>query len=54
MPAKATLFSLKGDSLFDFGSGPRNEILYCPFGNGIKFIYKSFFSYLGSYSQAVF
>lgn len=32
MPAKATLYNLKGDILFDFGTGPRNEAHYDPFG----------------------
>ncbi len=33
MPAKATLYNLKGDSIMDFGMGPRNEVHFNPFGN---------------------
>ena len=33
MPAKATLFNRKCESLFDFGTGPRNMSLYNPQGN---------------------
>lgn len=35
MPAKATLFDLKCEPLFDFGTGPRNEVFYNPQGNNI-------------------
>ncbi|XP_059187592.1 eukaryotic translation initiation factor 2A isoform X2 [Centropristis striata] len=33
MPAKATVYSLKCDPLFDFGTGPRNAAYYSPQGN---------------------
>lgn len=33
MPAKATLYNVKCESLFDFGTGPRNDIFYNPHGN---------------------
>jgi translation initiation factor 2A len=33
MPAKATLYNLKGEPLFDFGTGPRNEVYYNPRGD---------------------
>nr|CAH0104423.1 unnamed protein product [Daphnia galeata] len=33
MPAKATLFDLKCEPKFDFGTGPRNSSFYNPFGN---------------------
>ncbi|CAH3105852.1 unnamed protein product [Porites lobata] len=33
MPAKATLFDLKCNPLFDFGTGPRNDIFFNPHGN---------------------
>ncbi|KAL9964538.1 hypothetical protein ACROYT_G028193 [Oculina patagonica] len=33
MPAKVTLFDLKCEPLFDFGTGPRNEVFYNPHGN---------------------
>ena len=33
MPAKATLFDLKCEPKFDFGTGPRNSAYYNPFGN---------------------
>lgn len=33
MPAKATLFDLKCEPLFDFGTGPRNDVFYNPQGN---------------------
>ncbi|XP_066540461.1 eukaryotic translation initiation factor 2A [Hoplias malabaricus] len=33
MPAKATVFNLKCDPLFDFGTGPRNAAFYSPQGH---------------------
>ena len=30
MPAKATMFDLKGEPVFDFGTGPRNTALFNP------------------------
>ncbi|XP_064614791.1 eukaryotic translation initiation factor 2A-like [Liolophura sinensis] len=33
MPAKATIYNSKCEPLFDFGTGPRNEIYYNCFGN---------------------
>lgn len=33
MPAKATIFNSKCESIFDFGTGPRNSIYYNPMGN---------------------
>ncbi|XP_029471426.1 eukaryotic translation initiation factor 2A isoform X2 [Rhinatrema bivittatum] len=33
MPAKATVFNLKCDPLFDFGTGPRNAAYYSPQGH---------------------
>lgn len=33
MPSRATMFSHKGDAVFDFGEGPRNEIHFNRFGN---------------------
>ncbi|CAH1403403.1 unnamed protein product [Nezara viridula] len=33
MPAKATLFNLKCEPVFELGSGPRNSIYYNPYGN---------------------
>ena len=35
MPAKATLFNSKCAALYDFGTGPRNEIYFSPHGNNI-------------------
>lgn len=35
MPAKVTLFDLKCEPLFDFGTGPRNDVFYNPQGNNI-------------------
>lgn len=37
MPAKATLFNLKCDPVFDFGTGPRNAIYFNAFGNLLLF-----------------
>lgn len=37
MPAKATLFNLKCDPIFEFGTGPRNAIYYNAFGNLLLF-----------------
>jgi len=33
MPAKATLYNKKCESVFDFGTGPRNMVLFNPLGN---------------------
>lgn len=33
MPAKATIYNLKCEPVFDFGCGPRNEVSYSPVGN---------------------
>uniref|UniRef100_A0A6I8NU95 Eukaryotic translation initiation factor 2A n=1 Tax=Ornithorhynchus anatinus TaxID=9258 RepID=A0A6I8NU95_ORNAN len=33
MPAKATIFNLKCDPVFDFGTGPRNAVYYNPHGH---------------------
>jgi len=33
MPARATLFNRKCESVFDFGTGPRNMVLFNPMGN---------------------
>lgn len=33
MPAKATIFNLKCDPIFDFGTGPRNAAYYSPQGH---------------------
>lgn len=33
MPSKATLFNLKCEPIFEFGTGPRNSIYYNPHGN---------------------
>jgi len=30
MPAKATMYDLKGEPVFDFGTGPRNEAIFNP------------------------
>ncbi|KAK7477133.1 hypothetical protein BaRGS_00031619 [Batillaria attramentaria] len=35
MPSKATLFNLKCEPIFDFGTGPRNHCFYNPHGNNI-------------------
>ena len=32
MPAKVTIFNLKNDPIFDFGTGPRNQLYYNPQG----------------------
>lgn len=40
MPAKATLFDLNCNPLFDFGTGPRNDIFFNPHGNNILFVKK--------------
>ncbi|XP_055546327.1 eukaryotic translation initiation factor 2A [Wyeomyia smithii] len=37
MPSKATLFNLKCDAVFDFGTGHRNSIYYNDFGNLLIF-----------------
>ena len=35
MPAKATLYNLKCEPVFDFGTGPRNLVFYNPQGTNI-------------------
>jgi len=35
MPAKATLYNLKCEPVFDFGTGPRNLAFYNPHGTNI-------------------
>ena len=35
MPAKATIYNLKCEPVFDFGCGPRNEVNYSPVGDNI-------------------
>lgn len=37
MPAKATLFNLKCNPVFEFGTGARNSIYYSPNGNHILY-----------------
>lgn len=32
MPAKCTVFNMKNDPVFDFGTGPRNQLFYNCFG----------------------
>lgn len=39
MPAKATIFNLKCEPVFDMGTGPRNSIYYNPHGNNILFYF---------------
>lgn len=36
-PAKATLFNLKCDAVFDFGTGIRNSVYFNDFGNLVLF-----------------
>ena len=38
MPAKATIFNLKCESVFDFGTGPRNAAYFNAQGSSILFI----------------
>ena len=45
MPAKATLFNLKCEAMFDFGTGPRNICQYNPQGNNILFKSSKLLSY---------
>ena len=33
MPAKASLFNNKGEIIYDFGTGSRNECFFSPHGN---------------------
>ena len=37
MPAKATIYNLKCEPVFDFGTGPRNLAFYNPQGTNILF-----------------
>lgn len=43
MPSKATLFNLKCEAVFEFGTKHRNAIYYNPHGNNILFNLKYFF-----------
>jgi translation initiation factor 2A len=45
MPAKATLYDLKCEAKFDFGTGPRNSSFYNPLGNNILFSQLCIYSY---------
>ncbi|XP_071035620.1 eukaryotic translation initiation factor 2A [Parasteatoda tepidariorum] len=36
MPAKATIYNLKCEPVFDFGAGPRNEVAYSPLGDRLS------------------
>ena len=51
MPAKATLYNTKCESIYDFGTGPRNAVHINPHGNSkeflvVTFALRSFFSHL--------
>lgn len=35
MPAKVSLFNMKAEPIFDFGTGPRNLAYFNPHGNNI-------------------
>ena len=39
MPARATLFNLKCEAVFDFGTGPRNNVYYNAHGNSILYLF---------------
>ena len=39
MPAKATIYNMKSEAVFDFGTGPRNFGFYNPHGNNILSYY---------------
>jgi len=39
MPAKATLFNLKCEAVFEFGTLHRNSIYYNPHGNNILLLF---------------
>jgi len=39
MPAKATVYNLKTEPIFDFGTGPRNGCFYNPQGNNILLLW---------------
>lgn len=39
MPAKATIYNLKCEPVFDFGCGPRNEVNYSPVGDNILLLF---------------
>ena len=45
MPAKAKIFNVKCEPVFDFGTGPRNLCYYNPQGNNILF-YSFFIPFL--------
>ena len=38
MPAKATIYNMKTEPVFDFGTGPRNFGFYNPQGTNILYI----------------
>ena len=46
MPSKATLFNLKCEPVFEFGTGPRNCTYYNPHGNNILFVCSFYVTYV--------
>lgn len=38
MPAKVSLFNMKAEPIFDFGTGPRNLAYFNPHGNNILYV----------------
>lgn len=42
MPAKVSLFNMKAEPIFDFGTGPRNLAYFNPHGNNILYVSRTF------------
>lgn len=42
MPAKVSLFNMKAEPIFDFGTGPRNLAYFNPHGNNILYVPRTF------------
>lgn len=42
MPAKVSLFNMKAEPIFDFGTGPRNLAYFNPHGNNILYVSRKF------------
>lgn len=49
MPAKVSLFNMKAEPIFDFGTGPRNLAYFNPHGNNILYVPRNVYIHLCFY-----
>lgn len=54
MPAKVSLFNMKAEPIFDFGTGPRNFAYFNPHGNNILYVSRKFSACLHVYIYVLF